>query len=89
MHGRLGLFSGQIKAMSMTMPKSPHLDKLLAWVTQIMNLPLLALDIEETLMSLKRIEAIRAPACLRSIQAIALKSDWRNQRRAWERAPGD
>ena len=51
-----------------------------ARVTQIMNLRLLAPDIQETLISLERINQGRDSLCLRRLQEIALDPNWRNQR---------
>ena len=51
-----------------------------ARVTQIMNLRLLAPDIQETLMSLERIVDGRDDVCHHRLQAIALESDWLKQR---------
>jgi hypothetical protein len=55
-----------------------------ARVTQIMNLRLLAPDIQDRLISLKRIAQGRDSLSLRRIQSIALESDWRKQRKSWE-----
>lgn len=51
-----------------------------ARVTQIMNLRLLAPDLQEHLLSLPRIEMGRDPMCLRKFQDIALVSAWHLQR---------
>ena len=51
-----------------------------ARVTQIMNLRLLATEIQETLLSLPRIERGRDTVCLMEMQRIALESDWETQR---------
>jgi hypothetical protein len=56
-----------------------------ARVTQIMNLRLLAPDIQERLLSLIRIVGGRDVLCLRSLQSIALESDWRMQRECWNK----
>lgn len=53
-----------------------------ARVSQIMNLRLLAPDIQEQLLSLDRIVQGRDEPCLRSLQPIALQSNWRQQRKA-------
>jgi hypothetical protein len=54
-----------------------------ARVTQIMNLRLLAPDIQEQLLLLPRIVRGRAEVNLRDLQGIAGQVDWRNQRKAW------
>jgi hypothetical protein len=53
-----------------------------ARVTQIMNLRLLAPDIQEQLLSLDRIVEGRDWLCLRAFQHVALQSDWRQQRKS-------
>jgi hypothetical protein len=54
-----------------------------ARVTQIMNLLMLAPDIQEAIVFLPRIERGRDPIHLRQLQPIALTPDWRKQRRMW------
>jgi hypothetical protein len=54
-----------------------------ARVTQIMNLRLLAPDLQEQLLNVPRIEQGRDPICLRMFQAIALEPSWKNQREEW------
>jgi hypothetical protein len=54
-----------------------------ARMTQIMNLLLLAPDIQEAILFLPRIERGRDSLCLRQLQQIALTPDWRKQRRMW------
>ena len=54
-----------------------------ARITQIMNLRLLAPDIQEQILFLPRIERGRAPMVLAQLQRIALVPDWRKQRRMW------
>lgn len=54
-----------------------------ARVTQIMNLRLLAPEIQERLISMDRIVDGRDALCLRGLQSIALESDWRKQRDRW------
>lgn len=56
-----------------------------ARITQIMNLLLLAPDVQEELLFLPRVEQGRDPICLRDLQAIALEPDWLQQRMAWRR----
>ncbi|MBN2294220.1 MAG: hypothetical protein JXM70_17465 [Pirellulales bacterium] len=54
-----------------------------ARLTQIMNLRLLAPDIQEAILFLPRVENGRDQIFLRDLQPIALVSDWRKQRRMW------
>ena len=54
-----------------------------ARVTQIMNLRLLAPEIQERLISMDRIVDGRDALCLRGLQSIALEPDWREQRDRW------
>ncbi len=56
-----------------------------ARVTQIMNLRLLAPDIQERLLLLNRIVGGRDALCLRRLQSIAIESDWRKQRQDWNK----
>lgn len=51
-----------------------------ARVTQIMNLRLLAPDLQERLLFLNRIVGGRVAWSLRDFQSIALEQDWRKQR---------
>ena len=55
-----------------------------ARVTQIMNLRLLAPDIQEKLILLDRVVEGRDSFSLRRFQSIALEADWRTQRKHWE-----
>ncbi len=54
-----------------------------ARVTQIMNLLLLAPDIQEELLFLPEIERGREQIHLRQLQPIAAVVDWTQQRRMW------
>jgi hypothetical protein len=54
-----------------------------ARVTQIMNLLMLAPDIQEEILFLPRVTAGRDPIHLRQLQPIALVPDWRKQRKLW------
>jgi hypothetical protein len=56
-----------------------------ARVTQIVNLVLLAPDLQEELLFLPAIERGRAPLVLADLQPIAALADWSAQRRAWRR----
>jgi hypothetical protein len=54
-----------------------------ARVSQIMNLTLLAPDIQESLLFLSPIEKGRDRIILRNLQPIAMTLDWRKQRKLW------
>lgn len=54
-----------------------------ARITQMMNLLMLAPDIQEAILFLPRFERGRDPILLRQLQPIALVPDWRKQRRLW------
>jgi hypothetical protein len=54
-----------------------------ARITQMMNLLLLAPDIQEAILFLPRVERGYDPIHLRQLQPIALVPDWRKQRRLW------
>jgi hypothetical protein len=54
-----------------------------ARITQIMNLLLLAPDIQEELLFLPRIERGREPLVLRDLQPLAATRDWAVQRKMW------
>jgi hypothetical protein len=55
-----------------------------ARVTQIMNLLLLAPDIQEALLFLPRTERGRDPVHLRQLQPLTLVADWGEQRQRWQ-----
>lgn len=55
-----------------------------ARVTQIMNLNLLAPDIQEEILFLPRVEAGRDTIALRNLQRIALEVSWERQRKMWQ-----
>jgi len=55
-----------------------------ARLTQIMNLTLLAPDIQEALLFLPRTTRGRDPVVERMVRSIAAVPDWRKQRRMWE-----
>lgn len=55
-----------------------------ARVTQIMNLLLLAPDIQEEILFLPRTQSGRDPIRERHIRPLASVPDWRKQRRMWE-----
>jgi len=54
-----------------------------ARITQIMNLVLLAPDIQEEVLFLPRVERGRDPVLLAQLQPIAQERDWGQQRRLW------
>ena len=54
-----------------------------ARLSQIMNLTMLAPDLQEELLFLPRVERGHDPVHLRLLQPIALVPDWRKQRRLW------
>lgn len=54
-----------------------------ARITQIMNLLLLAPDIQEQLLFLPRIERGKDPLFLRDLLPIAAEADWQKQRAKW------
>lgn len=55
-----------------------------ARITQIMNLLLLAPDIQEELLHLPLVRAGRDRICLRQLQPIAGQTNWRSQRKLWK-----
>ncbi len=54
-----------------------------ARVTQVMNLTLLAPDIQEALLFLPPVAAGREPLALADLQRVAAVRDWRGQWRVW------
>jgi hypothetical protein len=54
-----------------------------ARVTQVMNLTLLAPDIQEALLFLPPVTTGREPLALADLQRVAAVRDWRGQRQAW------
>ena len=54
-----------------------------ARITQIMNLNLLAPDIQEEIVHLPRVTEGRDALHLRQLQSIALVPEWEKQRRLW------
>ena len=59
-----------------------------ARVTQIMNLLLLAPDIQEEILFLPRIERGRGPITERHLRAMASVIDWGEQRDLWKKTRG-
>jgi len=60
-----------------------------ARVTQIMNLLMLAPDIQEAILFLPRTTAGRDPIREQHIRPITTVLDWRKQRRLWKQVPAD
>lgn len=58
-----------------------------ARVTQIMNLRLLAPDLQEKLLHMKRIVKGRDSLCLRIVQSIAIEPNWTAQREMFAKLP--
>jgi hypothetical protein len=56
-----------------------------ARLTQVMNLTLLAPDIQEALLFLPPVVRGRDPLVLRDLQPIAMTLGWNKQRHAWEK----
>jgi hypothetical protein len=59
-----------------------------ARITQIMNLTLLAPDIQEELLFLPRVERGHDTVLLKQLQPIAREPSWRKQRQLWQRLRG-
>ena len=59
-----------------------------ARLTQIMNLLLLAPDIQEQILEMPRVKTGRAPFTERELRGFALTPNWREQRRLWVRISG-
>lgn len=55
-----------------------------ARITQIMNLRLLAPDIQEALLFAPEIRSGRDPISVREMQPIALTANWKHQREMWK-----
>lgn len=55
-----------------------------ARISQIMNLLLLAPEIQEAILFLPRVQGGRDPLTVRELQPIALTADWARQREMWE-----
>jgi hypothetical protein len=53
-------------------------------VTQIMNLLMLAPEIQEEILFLPRLEQGRSEVCLRDLQRVAAVREWRKQTTAIE-----
>lgn len=55
-----------------------------ARVTQIMNLRLLAPDLQEQLLNIPRVERGRDSLCLRQFKSIAIEPSWKQQGEMWK-----
>jgi hypothetical protein len=58
-----------------------------ARITQIVNLRLLAPDLQEAVLFLPRTTRGRDPIHLRQLQRVAAELDWKQQRRLWQALP--
>ena len=74
------LHTGEVKDYA-DLARRGHVTR--ARITQIMNLLLLAPEIQEALLFLPRVETGSDPILLRDLQPIALTADWRKQRVLW------
>lgn len=66
----------------------PYAEGTRARLTQIMNLCLLAPDIQETILNLPLITAGRDPIPEHTLRPITLEPDWKKQRKAWNKLCG-
>src|SRR5262245_410304 len=78
-----GLVRGGVVRDYAALARLGHVSR--ARITQIMNLLLLAPDIQEDLLFLPQTQRGRDPIRLRQLQAIALVPDWKVQRPRWRR----
>jgi hypothetical protein len=78
-----GLVRGGVVRDYAALARLGHVSR--ARMTQIMNLLLLAPDIQEQLLFLPHTPRGRDPIPLRQLQAIALVPDWNEQRPRWRR----
>jgi hypothetical protein len=77
-----GLLQQGLIADYATLARLGHVSR--ARVTQIMNLAVLAPDIQETLLFLPRTERGRDPLHLRQLQPLTRIADWGEQRKRWQ-----
>ena len=75
------LAAGQVKDYA-ELARLGHVSR--ARMTQVMNLRLLAPDIQEALLFLPRVAQGHDPIHLWQLQPIAMEFDWAKQRRMWE-----
>jgi hypothetical protein len=77
-----GLLQQGLIANSATLARLGHISR--ARVSQILNLVVLAPDIQEALLFLPPTEKGRDPIHLAQLQPLAAVLDWRQQRRLWQ-----
>jgi len=77
-----GLLQQGLIADYATLARLGHVSR--ARVTQIMNLAVLAPDIQETLLFLPRTQRGRDPIQLRHLQPLTRIADWGEQRERWQ-----
>ena len=77
-----GLLQQGLIADYATLARLGHVSR--ARITQIMNLAVLAPDIQETLLFLPRTERGRDPIHLRHLQPLTRIADWGEQRKRWQ-----
>jgi len=78
-----GLIHAGVVADQAELARLGHVTR--ARLTQIMNLLLLAPDIQETLLLLPRVEQGKDPIREPQLRPIVAVADWRKQRRLWNR----
>ena len=66
-----------------TVARESHVTR--ARVSQVLNLALLAPDLQEAILDLPRVAAGRGPVTLGDLQGVALTPDWAKQRLLWTR----
>jgi hypothetical protein len=77
-----GLLQQGLIADYATLARLGHVSR--ARITQIMNLAVLAPDIQETLLFLPPTERGRDPLHLRHLQPLTRIADWGEQRKRWQ-----
>ena len=80
---RRTLFLGSLSVSYLARVSAQLIHVTRARVTQIMNLLLLAPDIQEAILFLPRTERGRDPIRERQIRPIAAELDWQRQRECW------
>ena len=78
--------SGQAKDYA-TLAKVGHVTR--ARMTQIINLTLLAPDIQEAILFLPRVRQGRDPIVERDLRPIVATADWQQQREMWRQLTGN
>ena len=74
------LANGEITDMA-DLARLGHVSR--ARITQVMNLRMLAPDIQEVLLFLPRTDAARDPLKYADIRPLTAKPDWEEQRKLW------